>query len=189
VKLILASRSPQRAEILTRLGVPFELRPSDVAEIEQGEPDTVARENALRKASAVAAGPGELVLGVDTIVALDGRIYGKPASAQEAAATLAALSGRTHSVISGVALVQAGEPARVTSAVTAVSFRELDGALIDWYVASEEWRERSGGYAMQRRGAALIRQIEGDYTNVVGLPVAALLDLLPALLADGARTS
>jgi septum formation protein len=189
VTLVLASRSPQRAEILRRLGVEFITRPSDVAEIEQGEPTVVARENALRKARGVAAGPGELVLGVDTIVALDGVIYGKPANAQAAAATLRALSGRTHVVISGVALVRGGEAEpRVSSAQTAVTFRALDGALIDWYLAAEEWRERSGGYAMQQRGAALIAGIEGDYTNVVGLPVAALLELLPQLLSSGART-
>jgi septum formation protein len=142
----------------------------------------VARENALRKALAVAVAPEEVVLGVDTIVALDGEIYGKPASPAEAAATMRALSGRAHTVISGVSLVRAGEVPVVRSESTSVSFRELDESLIDWYVATGEWRDRSGGYAIQQAGSALIRRIDGEVSNVVGLPVALLLDLLPELL-------
>jgi septum formation protein len=181
-RLVLASRSPQRRAILEQLGVEFEVRVPSVDELEVGPPAEVAAENAYRKAAAVAAGSGgALVLGVDTVVALGARMYGKPSSASEARATLSALSGRRHLVISGVCLVS-GDRIRSTSATTVVSFRRLPEQLIDWYVDSGEWRERAGGYAIQGRGAALVAAIEGDYLNVVGLPVAALLELEPALV-------
>jgi nucleoside triphosphate pyrophosphatase len=200
--LVLASRSPQRRAILRRLGAAFTVRPVDVPELERGEPREVALENALRKARAaqaqgIAGGApaedalreertqggdgGELVLGCDTVVALDGVIYGKPADEREARATLRALSEATHDVISGLALLSAGVQ-RTAIACTKVTFRALDGALIDWYLATGEWRGRAGGYAIQAAGAALVRAIEGDYENVVGLPVATLLDLYPELL-------
>lgn len=156
---------------------------SDADELLVGDPVEVAVENARRKALAVAGGAAP-VLGVDTVVALDGALYGKPADAQEARATLARLSGRTHEVVSGIAVV-AGGATRVASATTRVSFRALDAATLDWYLASEEWRERAGAYAIQGRGAALVAGIEGDYLNVVGLPVQALLTLLPAILHGG----
>jgi septum formation protein len=171
--IVLASASPQRRALLEQLGIPFEVRPANVEELEQGDPATVALTNARRKAEAV---DGEHVLGVDTLVALDGRIYGKPADAEEARATLQALSGRTHEVWSGICLTGAGE--RVER--TAVTFRAVDG-LLQWYLASGEWRDRAGGYAIQGRGAALVTRIEGDYANVVGLPVAVLTDLLGTL--------
>jgi septum formation protein len=113
------------------------------------------------------------VLAVDTLVALDGVVYGKPDGEDQARATLSALSGRTHEVVSGLVL-----DGHATLAVTRVSFRAIDDELMAWYLASGEWRERAGGYAIQGRGAALVRAIEGDYLNVVGLPVAALLDLM-----------
>ena len=149
-----------------------------MGELEDGNPEEVAIENARRKAEAV---EGELVLGVDTVVALDGRIYGKPRDVGAARATLRALSGRRHEVIGGLCLIAHG---RVDEAVarTAVTFRALDDRLIDWYLASGEWRDRAGAYAVQGRGAALVAGIEGDYLNVVGLPVAALLELAPRLL-------
>jgi septum formation protein len=187
-RLVLASRSPQRRAILETLGVPFVAIPADVPERAAGDPREVAVANALDKARAVAASgvaPGALVLGVDTVVALDGRIYGKPSDAAAARATLGALSGARHTVLSGVALVVGGGEAageRTACAETAVRFAALDAALIDWYVASGEWRERAGGYAIQGRGMALIDGIDGDYSNVVGLPVAALLGLWPGLL-------
>ena len=153
--------------------MPFEVRPSDAPELSEGDPHVVALENARRKHAATQAGPGEHVLAVDTLVALDGAIFGKPADAREARETLGVLAGRTHEVISGIVL---DDRARI--AVTQVTFRPLDDAWLDWYVATEEWRDRAGGYAIQGRGAALVRAIEGDYLNVVGLPVAALLDLV-----------
>jgi septum formation protein len=178
--LILASRSPQRSAILTQLGVPFAVRPTSVEELMEGDPHAVVLENALRKARA-AAGEGGEVLGVDTIVTLEGRIYGKPGDRDEAAATLHALSGATHTVLSAIALLRGAEPQTATAA-TAVTFRPLDERTLDWYLASEEWRDRAGGYAIQGRGAALVAAIEGDYLNVVGLPVATLLSLWPDLL-------
>jgi septum formation protein len=180
--LTLASRSPQRRSILERLGVAFDVVAPDVEELEQGDPVAVATENALRKARAVrAAGRPGVVLAVDTVVALDGRLFGKPADGAEARATLAALGGRTHSVVGGFCvLIDAQE--RRGAATTEVSFRELDERLIDWYVARGEWRERAGGYAIQGAGAALVKAVHGDYENVVGLPLAALLEAYPRLL-------
>jgi septum formation protein len=128
-----------------------------------------------------------VVLGVDTVVALGGRIYGKPPDAAAARSTLRALSGAVHTVISGVALLGLDPGPRVVAAATEVRFAPLSDALVDWYVESGEWRERAGGYAIQGRGMALIERIEGDYSNVVGLPVAALLALWPGLLDPSAR--
>ncbi|HEY7891317.1 MAG TPA: Maf family protein [Solirubrobacteraceae bacterium] len=180
--LILASRSPQRSAILTRLGVSFRALPTDVSEIETGPPAAAALENARRKACA-AHDPrrAELVLGVDTVVELAGRIYGKPADEPSARATLEALSDQTHTVISALVLLEGGQE-RSALTHTQVSFRALTPRLIDWYVASGEWRGRAGGYAIQGAGAALVRNVNGDYENVVGLPVATLLDLHPGLL-------
>jgi septum formation protein len=153
----------------------------EVEELEEGDPAEVAAANARMKTSAV---DGELVLGVDTVVSLDGRIYGQPSDAAQARATLEALSGREHEVISGVCVVEAGR-AREAIAMTRVRFRELDGQLLDWYLASGEWRDRAGAYAIQGRGAALVAGIEGDYLNVVGLPVTALVELVPGLWGMG----
>jgi septum formation protein len=181
--LVLASASAQRRAILERLGVSFEVRPTDVEELERGDPAEVAAENALRKAHA-AQRPNvpEAVLGVDTLVALAGTIYGKPRNERQARATLTALSGATHRVLSGLALLLPGGEERTAVVATEVTFRTLDEQLLDWYVAAEEWRERSGGYAIQGRGSILARAIEGDVQNVVGLPLATLLDLYPELL-------
>jgi septum formation protein len=123
------------------------------------------------------------VLGVDTIVCLGSRIYGKPADEADARATLAALSGRRHAVLSGICLLAHGV-ARTAAATTVVEFRALDDRLLDRYVAADEWRGRAGGYAIQGRGAALVERIEGDYLNVVGLPVATLLALEPGLVTS-----
>ena len=141
--------------------------PTDVDELTEGDPIEVALENARRK-----AGGQPNTLGVDTLVALDGRIYGKPASVEEARETLLALSDRTHRVVSG--LVYEDEGVTVTTEVT---FRDV-GPLVDWYLVADEWQGRAGGYAIQGRGAAFVRGIRGDYFNVVGLPVAALIDVL-----------
>jgi septum formation protein len=181
--LVLASRSPQRRAILEQLGIPFEVSPADVDELTEGEPRALATENALRKARAVApeAGPERTVLGVDTDVVLDGRVFGKARDEAEAGAHLGLLSGRTHVVWSAVALLdQSGE--RIAATSTSVTFRALDEATVRWYVRSGEWRERAGSYAIQGRGAALVERIDGDYWNVVGLPVALLLDAAPWLL-------
>jgi septum formation protein len=145
--------------------------PSDAEELEDGDPVEIARANAQRKAAAV---DGERVLAVDTVVSLDGRIYGKPRDEQHARETLQALEGRTHEVVSGLTF-----GGRTTHATTRVTMRT---GLVDWYVPHCEWQDRAGGYAIQGKGAALVSGIEGDYLNVVGLPLAALLDLAPDLL-------
>jgi septum formation protein len=154
---------------------------ADVEELAEGDPREVAVENARRKALAVAGG---LVLGADTVVTVDGAVYGKAGDEREARAMLEALSGRTHTVWGGLAVCEAGE-LRTAAAATAVRFRALTAADLDWYLGSGEWRERAGAYAIQGRGAALVEGVEGDYLNVVGLAVPELLRLIPGLLTGG----
>jgi septum formation protein len=162
--------------------VAFSVVEPDVEELVSGPPHEVAVENAYRKASAVGF-DGTPVLGVDTVVVLGGTIYGKSLDLDEARATLRALSGRRHLVIGGICLLSADGRARTAAATTAVEFRSLEEQLLDWYLESGEWRERAGAYAIQGLGAALVRSVEGDYFNVVGLPVALLLDLAPEVLS------
>jgi septum formation protein len=177
-RLTLASGSPQRRAILEQLGVRFSIEVPGVEELAEGDARELVLENARRKARAV---DGALVLGVDTAVVLDGRALGKPRDAAQAEDFLRRLSGREHEVMSGMALRRG--PAESTAvAVTRVRFRSLQQAELGWYLAAEEWRGRAGGYAIQGRGAALVAGIEGDYWNVVGLPVPALLALAPELL-------
>jgi septum formation protein len=178
--LILASASPRRKAILEQLGVEFEVEPPDVEELDSGDPRELVVENALRKARARAR-PGERVLGADTTVVLDGEPFGKPLDLASARALLLRLAGREHEVMSGIAICEDGAE-RADLAVTLVRFRALSEANLDWYLASGEWRDHAGGYAIQKRGAALVESIEGDYWNVVGLPVPALLALVPDLL-------
>jgi septum formation protein len=178
--LILASGSPRRKAILEQLGIPFRVEVPDVEELQEGDPREVVVENALRKARAVEPGD-DRVLGADTEVVLEGRIFGKPRDGGEAECFLRMLSGRTHEVLGGIALrSQTGEQTAV--AVTRVRFRSLADAELSWYLASGEWEGKAGAYAIQGRGAALVESIEGDYWNVVGLPVPALLRLAPDLL-------
>jgi septum formation protein len=154
----------------------------EVEELSAGPPDEVVLENAYRKAAAVAQErPEALVLGVDTVVCLGSRIYGKPVDRADAREVLVALAGRRHTVISGLCVIEDGV-VRTAAANTLVEFRALDERLLEWYLASDEWRERAGGYAIQGRGAALVERIEGDYLGVVGLPVSTLLELSPGLL-------
>jgi septum formation protein len=181
--LVLASRSPQRRAILEALGVAFVVRAPSFVEAERDDAEQVARENALGKAAAVARAPGEVVLGVDTVVSLEGRLYGKPADPTEARDTLRALSGATHTVVSGLALIGLEASPRLATCATEVVFRRLDEPTIEWYLRRGEWRERAGGYAVQGAGCALVASITGDWTNVVGLPVGTLLDCYPSLLA------
>jgi septum formation protein len=170
------------------LGVPFEVRVSGADELMDGAaPDAIAAENAHRKARAVASAgaSGDLalpVLGVDTVVALDGRIYGKPDGPEQALATLRQLSGREHTVVSGLSVIDAdGDRERTAVARTGVRFRSLSDAELVAYVETGEWRGRAGGYAIQGRGALLVSEIHGDYLNVVGLPVAELVRVAPEL--------
>ena len=135
--LVLASRSPQRRAILEQLGISFLERPTDVEEEEAGDPEAIAAGNALRKAQAATPQEGEVVLGVDTVVAADGRLWGKPADPPAAAQTLRALSGRTHRVVSGLALLRAGHEAQ---AATAKSPRIEPGEASSGFVAPITWR-------------------------------------------------
>ena len=167
--------------------MPFTVRASEAEEIEQGEdPAAVAVENALRKARAVLRpGVREAVIGCDTIVVLDGVIYGKPPDATVARETLTALGGRTHEVLSGLAVLLPGDREEVVErtavARTRVTFRELDEQLLESNLATGEWRGRSGGYAIQGAGAALAVEVDGEEENVVGLPLATLLEIYPEL--------
>ena len=176
-ELVLASGSPQRRAILEQLGIEFRVAVPEVEELSDGDPRTLVAENARRKARSV---DGDRTLGVDTAVVLDGRVFGKPRDAEEAETFLRRLSGRSHEVMSGIALRERGSD-RSEVAVTRVRFRLLEQHDIDWYLRTGEWRERAGGYAIQGRGAALVAEIEGDYSNVVGLPVPALIELAPDL--------
>ena len=183
-QLVLASGSPRRRELLTHLGLPFTVVAPDVDETQHpGEAPTayVAR-LAVEKADAVLARLAEddaVVIAADTCVDLAGEVLGKPADARAAEAFLARLAGRGHEVVGGIALARHGELLAEAVEVTEVRFRALSMAEIRAYVELGEWRERAGGYAIQGRGAALVRSIAGDYLNVVGLPLARLLDLLP----------
>ncbi len=190
---MLASASPRRREILAGLGLEFEVVVPQVEELLDGPPEELVVENALRKARAVAerTAEGALVLGVDTDVALDGRILGKAADPATARERLMALSARTHQVLSGVALVgpeamggsdSASAPSERTAlSRSLVTFRELDDDTLDLYLRSEEWRDRAGAYAIQGLGSLLVQRVEGDFSNVVGLPVRTLLELAPEL--------
>ena len=177
--LRLASTSPQRRAILEQLGIPFELAMPDYEEHDAPDADVVelVRRHAAGKARSVGEPDERPVLGVDTTVHLDGRVFGKPSDYEEAEEMLEALGGRTHEVVSGLCLRTPGWEV-VEHEVTRVSFRPLTARDLAAYVASREWEGRAGGYAIQGLGAGLVERIEGDYLNVVGLPAALLVRLL-----------
>ena len=170
--LILASTSPRRRAILEQLRIPFDVV---VPRYDERSGDPV--EHAVGKARSVGPFDDRPVLGCDTEVICGGRVYGKAESEAEAEAMLESLAGKTHEVVSGLALIT---PAweEVHREVTRVTFRPLTARDLASYVASGEWEGRAGAYAIQGRGAALVEQIEGDYLNVVGLPGALLVRLL-----------
>jgi septum formation protein len=178
--LLLASTSPQRKAILEQLGIPFDVVAPRYEEHSPEIADAVqlVREHAQAKARSVADDAGEQpVLGVDTAVVLRGLIFGKPTDAAEAERMLEELSGKTHVVVSGLCLLTPGWEA-VEHEGTRVTFRELTPRDLAAYVTAGEWEGRAGAYAIQGRGAGLVRGIEGDYLNVVGLPAALLVRLL-----------
>jgi septum formation protein len=158
--------------------VTFRVEEPDVDELSDGDPRDLVVQNALLKLRAV---EGERVLAADSMVVWDGHAHGKPADEAEAERWLRELSGRWHEVMGGIALREHGEE-RTAVAVTRVRFRDLNDADIARYLASGEWHDRAGGYAIQELGAMLVEEIEGDWFNVVGLPVPALLRLAPGLL-------
>lgn len=178
--LFLASTSPQRRAILEQLAIPFDVVAPDYVEHDPPDADAeqLVRDHALGKARSVAAqAAGRPVLGVDTTVVLGGRIYAKPSDIGDAEQMLEELSGRTHAVVSGLALVTPGWEI-VDAEHTRVTFRELTPRDLASYVATHEWEGRAGGYAIQGKGGALVERIDGDYLNVVGLPASLLVRLL-----------
>lgn len=180
--LVLASRSPRRRELLSRLGLDFVVIPSDVAEEQYTSLPPVARVTALAraKAEAVARGLTEaVVVAADTLVVCEGRVLGKPASREEAEAMLTFLSGRTHEVYTGVAVMSVpGGVCRETWERTEVRFRRLSEREIKAYVATGEPLDKAGAYGIQGRGALLVEGIAGDFFNVVGLPLVKTAMLL-----------
>jgi septum formation protein len=178
--LLLASTSPQRTAILHQLRIPHDVVAPDYEEHDppDADPAELVRQHAVEKARSVAALAGDRpVLAVDTTVALDGRVYAKPANEEEAFEMLDALSGKTHAVVSGLCLKTVAWEV-VKHAETRVTFRALTPREIGFYVATGEWEGRAGGYAIQGIGASLVDRVEGDYLNVVGLPGALLVRLL-----------
>lgn len=189
MRLVLASSSPRRAELLTAAGFTFETRAVEIDErVRPGEPPQVyVRRLAAEKSAAALAeleGHDVVVLGADTAVVVDGHILGKPVDDADAAATLRRLSGRRHEVMTGVSLRDPTAEIGCTE-VTSVEFAALSDADVAWYVASGEGRDKAGAYAVQGLGSRFVARIQGSYSNVVGLPVAAVHALL-SLIASGA---
>lgn len=180
VRLILASASPRRSELLRAAGYTFDVVPADVDERPLcGEsPEAYVRRVALDKARAVAACfPDAVVLAADTCVVIDGLILGKPSDAADGSRMLRLLSGRTHEVLTGVA-VTGPAGTRVEASCSHVAFAPLTDGEIAWYLASGEPADKAGGYAIQGLASRFVEQVDGSYSNVVGLPVAVVYRLL-----------
>ncbi|HEX5610769.1 MAG TPA: Maf family protein [Solirubrobacterales bacterium] len=180
-RALLASGSPQRREILEKLGIKFEVVVPGVEELSDGDPERLVVENARAKAEAVES-TDRLVIACDTDVVLDGEVLGKPADAQEAREYLDRMAGRAHTVMSGLVVLDDGDE-RSGLERTEVYFKPLTEAEKDRYVAFGEWEGRSGGYAIQTLGSTLVERLEGSVSNVVGLPVGLLAELAPDLFA------
>jgi len=187
MKLVLASSSPRRQELLQRAGFEFEVRPSGAEEVRRsGESaEDFARRAAREKSLDVAASlpPGSLVLGADTVVVIDGLILGKPTDRDDAARMLRMLSGASHRVVTGVCLVRApGQIEALTHETTVVKFRDLEEGEIRDYVGSGEPLDKAGAYAIQGLASRFVTRIEGCYFNVVGLPIPIVYDMLKPFL-------
>ncbi len=182
LKLVLGSGSPRRLELLAQIGlIPSAIRAPDIDEdVRSGElPRDYVKRIAFQKAAAVEASADEVVLCADTTVALGRRIMGKPADASEAASFLYALSGRRHKVITALA-VKRGTQVWTKDVQSTVAFKQLSDAEVNAYLASDDWRGKAGGYAIQGPAAAFIPWINGSYTGIVGLPLAETAGLLTA---------
>ena len=183
--LILASASPRRAALLLQIGLTFDIHPSDAVEppysvYANKSASAVTQELALLKASSITKHyDNGLIVGADTLVSLDGKLLGKPTDDEDALAMLTSLSGTFHEVVTGVALIDASTGRKsVWSETTQVYFRELHSTEITAYIASGETSDKAGAYGIQGRGAAFVKRIEGCYFNVVGLPLASLVEHL-----------
>ena len=179
-KVILASGSPRRRELLMEMGIEFEIDVPDVDETVSGMPENMVKELAERKGRAVAEKRSEgLIVAADTLVALDGRALGKPTDDGDAKRMLRLLSGRTHDVFTGVCVIDAATgKIMVDAAGTGVRFREISEEEIEAYVATGEPRDKAGAYAIQGGAGAFVEGYEGSRTNVIGLPVELLGDML-----------
>lgn len=188
VKVILASSSPRRRELLETAGVRFDVKVSPAEEIhDPAMPlDQLCEHNARLKAEAVAASaPDALVIGADTLVWIDGVALGKPTSPEEARTMLQRLSGRSHSVCTGVCLCFPGGGREVFHAITTVQFHQLDQPSIEEYLSLVNTMDKAGGYAIQEHGERIVSGIEGSYSNVVGLPVDEVVERLMQLGETG----
>lgn len=185
VRLVLASSSPRRAQLLSSVDLDFDIEPADVDEKPHpGErPTEYVRRLAFDKARAV-AGAGRLVVAADTTVDLEGEILAKPSDDADARRMLSRLSGMDHFVHTGVAVCAGLDPTCVEVVTTSVRFTDLSPAVIDWYVATGEGADKAGAYAIQGRAAAFVDSIDGSVTNVVGLPLAQTLRLLESATVD-----
>jgi nucleoside triphosphate pyrophosphatase len=177
-KVVLASASPRRHELLSQIGVRFEVRVPDIDEspVEGEDPVAYVRRLAIGKAAAISTAPDELVIAADTTVDLDSVIMGKPNDDDDARSMLRRLSGQTHRVHTGVA-VRLGARELADVCTTLVTFVSLDEATIDWYLATGEPLGKAGSYALQGAGAALVSGVDGSVSNVIGLPLHLVVDL------------
>ena len=181
--LILASKSPRRKELLKQIGIPFVVVVSDAEEVSGNSwtPAALVVENAKRKAHAVAEKyPDSPVLGADTIVSSEGKIFGKPKDKDEARKMLTALSGKMHEVTTGLALINRNE-IRTTSVTTKVFFDTMTKADIDAYIATDEPMDKAGAYGIQGLGGVFVEHLQGSFTGVMGLPVYETAQLLKSL--------
>lgn len=181
MKIILASKSPRRQEILTNLGYDFEVITAETDESSDiSEPSKLVMELAKRKAYAVAdfcCDNNSVIIACDTVVATENEILGKPKNNQDARRMLSELSGNIHSVYSGLCLIK-GDKILTDYCKTDVYFDKLTEKDIDWYISQNEWSDKAGGYGIQGKASVFIRKIDGDYFNVVGLPVNSLYKML-----------
>lgn len=188
-RLILASSSPRRRELLSGAGLAFDVIEPPLAEPATGleglAPTAQAEASAYFKARAVGPREDAYVLGADTIVAAGHAVMGKPADAREARAMLTNLSGTRHAVVTGVALLGPGGRRRIASATTVVVMRTITADEVDEYVASGEWEGKAGGYAIQETADRFVDRLEGSFSNVVGLPVELVLQLIEDMREEG----
>lgn len=186
VRLVLASASPRRAQLLNEAGYDFDVAPADIDErrFEEEDPRRYVVRVAHTKAAAVAAAfPKRVVLGADTVVLIDDLVFGKPTNRAEAKRMLVRLSGRSHDVLTGVVLMRDGHFLEGLE-LTHVTFASLADSWIEWYVSTGEPADKAGAYAAQGIGSRFVERIDGSYTNVVGLPIALVARLLGQLEAE-----